>query len=225
MRTAQAMLISWFLVGCQASASAQSSVNTGNPGEATGEATVAGSAEASGQATTAASTPAPAPGRSSEGAISSMQKDLASNPSGQQGNAALLGARHGLGIVGTSSPSCTCLVVAVGNPDDPRFSWDGPPPQIDPSSQIVVALTSEGISCPGAAPGSLGASYWGYEVKGQNVVIVVESAKLGRPLTSGAIVPKPGPNGKILIRPKDGTVPYGLSNDGVSNLCQVWPPA
>lgn len=140
------------------------------------------------------------------------------------GGAALLGARHDLRLADVRRPPpCQCLAVAVGPAEDPAFFWEAGVPEIQPGRQIVVALSSEGIDCPGAAADSLGASYWGYEQRGAEVIVVVEQVQFGRPVTYGAIVPKPT-TGKVLIRPRTKGSPYGRPLSGDSNLCAVSVP-
>ncbi len=136
---------------------------------------------------------------------------------------ALLGARQGLRLTRTTPATCSCLSVALGEPKDAAFTWDTAPPTIDPSSQLVIALSSEGQECPGAPADSLGASYFGYEQRGADVVVWVETAKLGRPITSGAIIPKPDAQGRVLIRSVNQQSPYGRSNEGSRGDCPVWP--
>ena len=82
------------------------------------------------------------------------------------------------------------LKLGLGQPSDAAFRWKGTPPAIDPESQLIVGLSSEGMTCK-QPKGSLGASYWGYRRSGNDVVVFVESGVKGRPLTAGAIIPKP----------------------------------
>lgn len=139
-------------------------------------------------------------------------------PTGQQPatSAAMLGARHDLTATGNPAPACQCLVVLAGEPSRSGLAWSGTPPQIDPRTQLVVALTSDQVSCPTEVPR---ASYMGYEVRDANVVIQVEGAVAGRPLTQGAIVPRPMTGGKLLIESTSG-LPYGKPING-SGSCAV----
>jgi hypothetical protein len=136
---------------------------------------------------------------------------------------ALLGARHDVRLAGSAATTarCTCLAVSIGAASDAAFQWRGARPTIDPGAQLVVALGSEGISCDKAPADSLGASYWGYRVSGNDVVVVVETARAGRPVTHGAIVPKPGPSGRVLVAPLDAAVPYGRALAGSAAECAV----
>lgn len=137
-------------------------------------------------------------------------------PSGQAGApAAMLGARHDLTARGTT-PTCQCLVVLAGEPSRAGLSWSGSPPVIDAKTQLVVALTSDGVSCPVDVPR---ASYMGYEVRDADVVIRVEGAVAGRPLTQGAIVPRPTSGGKLIIE-SAAALPYGKPVSG-SGSCTV----
>jgi hypothetical protein len=137
---------------------------------------------------------------------------------------ALIGARQDLGYRGPPSTTCSCLAVALGQPGDPAFHWSGPVPKTDPNSEVVIALTSAGQSCPAAAPQSLGASYWGYEVVGSDVIVVVEPAMPGRPIASGAIIPRPVTGGQVYVRPSANTVPYGKGSTGAPR-CAIRLPA
>src|SRR5690606_11769422 len=98
---------------------------------------------------------------------------------------ALLGARRDLGYKGPKQAVCSCLAVELGQPDDPAFQWENGPPRIEPSRQLIVALSSEGVACD--AETGLGASYKGYLSRGDDVVIMVERAQQGIPVTSGAV--------------------------------------
>ena len=128
---------------------------------------------------------------------------------------ALLGARADLRLAsGQRRPTCRCLAVHTGAPSSPGFDWQVTEPSIYPETQIVVAFTSEGTGCDREPEGSLGASYWGYEIENADVVVVVEAARFGRPVTTGAIIPRPAPDGRVLIRPVRADVPYGQPLSG-----------
>jgi hypothetical protein len=134
--------------------------------------------------------------------------------------APLLGARQDLTYKGSTSPNCSCLAVVLGQASDPAFEWSGKAPETDRESQLVIALTSNGVTC--AATGAAGASYWGYEVIGQDVVVVVENAVPGRPVANGAIIPRPIGNGQVFVKPADKNVPYGTPPGGAAgDRCQI----
>jgi hypothetical protein len=141
-------------------------------------------------------------------------------PQQKPAEAALLGARQDLAYSGATTPRCKCLAVAVGQPTDSSFQWTSSRPTIDQNSQVVLALTSSGVSCD--AGGDLApASYWGYEIVGQDVVVGVEAAKPGRPIAQGAIIPRPAAGGQIYVRPVTGDVPYGRPTTGQGDRCAV----
>lgn len=139
------------------------------------------------------------------------------------GPTALLGARHDLRLAASvTQPTCTCVAAAVGLPDSPSFAWEDGKPALDPSSQQVMALRSEGIQCSAEIPkDTLGASYWGYKVKGNDVIVIVENARFGRPITGGAIIPKPQPGGHVYLQPASRKVPYGRPLPGGGSRCQL----
>lgn len=134
---------------------------------------------------------------------------------------ALLGARHDLNYATEPKEDCRCLAVAAGQPNDARFSWEAAVPLLDQTSQLVVALTSQSISCSKAKKDSLGASYQGYEVEGDDVIVIVEEAKAGRPLTAGGIVPRPTGQGALFVRPASNDLPYGKSLSTGERRCRL----
>lgn len=139
---------------------------------------------------------------------------------------AMLGARHDLNYAGEPSEACTCLAVAVGQPNDSRFSWEAAVPVLEPSTQLVVAMSSQSIECAKAKKNTLGASYQGYIREGDDVVVIVEEARSGRPLTSGGIIPRPSGAGRLLLRPASKTLPYGKQpGGGASCLLPTGKPA
>ena len=133
---------------------------------------------------------------------------------------ALLGARHDLNYAGSKTPTCQCLAVALsGKADDPSFQWELGAPHLDPSTQLVIAFSSNGVSCDSPPTGTLGASYQGYTIDGNDVVVSVEPLGEGRPLTSGAIIPRPSANGSVLIEPA-GAV-YGKPLENKAKRCKL----
>jgi hypothetical protein len=138
------------------------------------------------------------------------------------GGFALLGARQDLAFRGPATKKCQCLSVALGQPRDASFEWAAGVPSTDPGSQLVIAISSE--SCPAAGESAPGASYWGYKADGPNVVVVVEHAVPGRPIASGAIIPKPLGDGQVYIEPVSKKVAYGKATDGGATRCLVGNP-
>jgi hypothetical protein len=133
---------------------------------------------------------------------------------------ALLGARHDLNYTGSKTPTCQCLAVALSDQaQDPAFQWELGAPHLEPSTQLVIAFTSNGVSCDSPPGGTLGASYQGYAVDGNDVVVSVEALGEGRPLTSGAIIPRPLGTGSVVIEPA-GAV-YGKPLDGKGKRCKL----
>ncbi len=123
---------------------------------------------------------------------------------------ALLGARHDLMPAQGAPQPCACLAVAVGQPSSSQLVWTGARPVTDPASQTVIALGSDGVPCTEAGPG---ASYMGYVKEKGNVIVTVEAAVAGRPVTHGAIIPKPDSGGQIYVQPH-GKIPYGRGKGG-----------
>jgi hypothetical protein len=141
------------------------------------------------------------------------------------GEGPLLGARHDLSLAPDRAPlTCSCLKLGLGSPSEAAsaFRWKGTPPVIDQESQLIVGLTSEGMTC-NQPKGSLGASYWGYRRSGNDVVVFVESAVKGRPLTAGAIIPKPFGDGQVFAAPAFKHEPYGRGPNG-EKRCKLGNP-
>jgi hypothetical protein len=133
---------------------------------------------------------------------------------------ALLGARHDLNYTGSKTPTCQCLAVAMSDKvDDASFQWELGAPRLDPNTQWVLAFTSNGVSCDAPPAGTLGASYQGYAVDGNDVVVYVEALGEGRPMTNGAIIPRPIGNGSVFIEPA-GAI-YGKPLEGKAKRCKI----
>lgn len=141
-------------------------------------------------------------------------------------NRVLLGARHDLQLdAGKATASCQCLSVALGNAQSPGMAWSTDPPVIDAGTQLSIALSSAGQACKDEPKKSLGASYWGYRISGDNVVVLVEAARDGRPLTNGAIIPKPVGQGQVFVAPASKKLPYGRALAGDDKgLCKIGNP-
>jgi hypothetical protein len=84
-------------------------------------------------------------------------------------------------------------------------------------------LSSDGQTCKGEPKDSLGASYWGYRISGNDVVVLVEAAHGGRPLTSGAVIPKPVGPGQVYVAPASKKLPYGRPLTG-GGMCKIGNP-
>lgn len=139
------------------------------------------------------------------------------------GEYALLGARHDLGHAGPKTPSCACLAVALRDQaKDAAFVWELEAPRLEPSSQWIIALSSNDVPCDSPPTGTLGASYQGYVTEGNDVVVYVEALGEGRPMTNGAIIPRPKPTGSVFIEPTNGV--YGKPLDGKGKRCKLDPP-
>jgi hypothetical protein len=136
---------------------------------------------------------------------------------------ALFGARHDLSYAGPKSATCACLAVALrDHAKDTAFAWELEEPQLEPSSQWIVALTSNQVPCDESPSGTLGASYQGYVTDGNDVVIYVEALGEGRPMTNGAIIPRPKPNGGVFVESTNAI--YGKPLDGKSKRCKLPAP-
>jgi len=134
----------------------------------------------------------------------------------------LLGARSDLSlVVAHATAACACLKIAIGSASSSAFQWQGSAPKLDDDTQLAVALSSESMPCQKEPKGSSGASYWGYRISGNDVIVFVEGARAGRPRTAAAIIPKPIADGQVYVAPAKRKLPYGLPLDGGGAKCKV----
>jgi hypothetical protein len=148
-------------------------------------------------------------------------KQLAA-PSALAPDAVLLGARRDLSLVSAhESATCACLKVGIGAPQSLAFQWQSGAPHLSDDTQLAFAMSSENASCSGEPKGSSGASYWGYRISGNDVIVFIEGAREGRPRTSAAIIPKPVGDGKVYVAPAKKNFPYGRPLDGKGERCAV----
>ena len=200
-------LIFALVVGCQASVNADANVS-GEGAKGRAQAEMSGSAEGEGELR-----------RSSLSAAA--EQAAASDAASRR---VLLGARHDLKLAsGNGATRCQCLSVALGTAGDAGLGWSGSVPALDASTQLAIAFSSEGQACQDEPKQSLGASYWGYRLSGNDVVVLVEAARAGRPLTSGAIIPKPVGQGQVLVAPASSRIPYGRALEG-KGPCKIGNP-
>jgi hypothetical protein len=210
-------LIFGLLLGCQASVNADANVSgkgASAEGDADLHASASGEAEGQGEMTRAAAASSP---NGAVGASPSQTPSLSASR-------VLLGARHDLKLhAGNGTVACQCLSVALGGSHNSGMAWSAAPPDIDEGTQLSIALSSEGQACKDEPKTSLGASYWGYRLSGNDVVVLVEAAHGGRPQTSGAIIPKPVGPGQVYVAPASRKLPYGRPLQG-NGLCKIGNP-
>jgi len=134
----------------------------------------------------------------------------------------LLGARHDMSlVVAHANAACACLKAAIGSAGSAAFQWQGAVPRLNDDTQLAMALSSESMPCEKEPKGSSGASYWGYRISGNDVIVFVEGARAGRPRTGAAIIPKPVADGQVYIAPAKSKLPYGRPLDGKGAQCKL----
>lgn len=145
----------------------------------------------------------------------------AAQPLNEPKTTALLGVRHDL-MLGPEphEARCSCLSVELGRPADKRFFWAGGAPDI-PADSVVIAVGSRGITCPGGDPDDKRRrpSISAVDQEDGDIIVEIEDLPPGRPLASGAIIPRPMGKGSIYIRPHKNNRVYGR-NPGVQR-CRV----
>ncbi len=153
---------------------------------------------------------------------------LATDPTAPSQSPDFIGATPDLSLApaATRAATCACVAVVVGAPSDPAFAWRGAVPTAGDTA-LALAITGEGVACeppakrgkhgkPGAMPTP---SLAGVEREGEDVIVTLEAAHPGRPLVHGALIPKPGPKGAIVVRGR-GAVPFGRAAAG-GKVCRV----
>ena len=153
--------------------------------------------------------------------VESMFSDQESNA--DQFKFPLNGVRHDLTLQAKGKPTtrCTCLDVAIGTPGDPRFVWAGRRPRVS-GKDMVVALRTQGSNCP-SGPDKRRPSIQGVDTRGDDVTILVEELPYDRPQALGAIIVKPGHQGRLYVRAantKRTKLPYARAKNG-SNICYI----
>jgi hypothetical protein len=138
---------------------------------------------------------------------------------------ALFGARHDFTVKDPSgSIACKCVAALLGPPSSGKLEWRGEMPKTKPETQLVVALVPDSGECGGAPKGAGGASYWGYRVEGNDVIVLLEDWKSARPRTLGAIIPKPPAGGQVYLGPVSRNLPYGTPVSGNGSRCALGNP-
>ena len=138
---------------------------------------------------------------------------------------ALFGARHDFTVKDASgATACRCVSALLGPPSSGKLEWRGEMPKTKPETQLVIALVPGSAECAGAPKGSGGASYWGYRVEGNDVIVLLEDWKTSRPRTLGAIVPKPAVGGQVYLSPVSRALPYGAPASGAGTRCALGNP-
>lgn len=138
---------------------------------------------------------------------------------------ALFGARHDFMVKDASGAiACRCVSALLGPPSSGKLEWQAEMPKTKPETHLVVALVPGTGDCPGAPTGAGGASYWGYRLEGNDVVVLLEDWKPARPRPMGAIIPKPSPEGQVYLAPVSPTLPYGGPANGPGARCALGNP-
>lgn len=136
---------------------------------------------------------------------------------------ALLGARHDLNYNGPKTPACQCLAVTLQDrATHESLQWELDVPRVEPTTQWIIALSSSDVECASPPQGTLGASYQGYSIDGNDVVVYVEALGAGRPMTSGAVIPRPQGGGSVFVEAA-GAI-YGKPLGGKGKRCKITPP-
>lgn len=134
-----------------------------------------------------------------------------------------VGVRHDLSLAPSPQRKerCSCLAVEVGEPRDPRFQWAAGAPEIGPDA-IAIALSARGVPCPDGAPDEdkRRASISAVDQDGNDIIVEIEELPPGRPLATGAVIPRPAPGGAIYVRGRTPQVPYARAPGGAR--CKVF---
>jgi hypothetical protein len=98
----------------------------------------------------------------------------------------------------------------LGDAKSPQFFWMGSPPRVDEDA-TVIAIGAQGVSCPGGNPDEhrRRPSISAVDQENDDIIVEIEDLPEGRPLASGAVIPKPGPRGGVYVKPSEPSVFYG----------------
>jgi hypothetical protein len=119
------------------------------------------------------------------------------------------------------TPACSCLAVAYGASNDPRFLWQAGSPR-GGANTIAIAISGD-LDCSatdakGRRPAKPSIAGVGHE--GDDIVLTIEGAEGGRPVVLGAIAVRSAATGAILIRAKS-PLPYGTPVGARSGVCRI----
>jgi hypothetical protein len=134
-----------------------------------------------------------------------------------------VGVRHDLALAPSPQRKerCSCLAVEVGEARDPRFQWAAGAPEIG-ADAIAIALSARGVPCPDGAPDEdkRRASISAVDQDGNDIIVEIEELPPGRPLATGAVIPRPAPGGAIYVKGRTPQVPYARAPGGAR--CRVF---
>lgn len=156
-------------------------------------------------------------------------QSFAEGEAGAADGAPLFGARHDVRVKSTAdATACRCVGALLGPPTMSQVEWQSGVPRTIPEKQLFLALAPES-DCKGAPAGTEGASYWGYRVQGNDVVVFLESfrpsaRKPAPPRTIAAIIPKPPAGGQVYLAPLTGGLPFGAALNGKEARCALGNP-
>ena len=87
---------------------------------------------------------------------------------------------------------------------------------------MAIALSARGVDCPGGLQDEekRRPSISAVDQEGNDVIIEVEELPEGRPLATGAVIPKPAAGGAIYVKGRGGAVPY--ARPGAGGPCKVY---
>ncbi|KYF70531.1 hypothetical protein [Sorangium cellulosum] len=141
----------------------------------------------------------------------------------ERGAASWVGVRHDLALASAASRKerCNCLAVEVAEAGDPRFQWAAGAPETG-ADTLAVALSARGVSCPGgpADEERRRPSISAVDQEGNDIVIEVEELPPGRPIATGAVIPRPAAGGAIYVKARSAAVPYARAAGGAR--CKVY---
>jgi hypothetical protein len=135
---------------------------------------------------------------------------------------AFLGVRHDLMLSDAPHQArCNCLAVEAGPAGHAAFFWTGGNPPDIGADALAVAISAKGVECLGGDPNEAKRrpSISAVDQENDDVIIEIEDLPEGRPLASGAIIPKPGPKGSVYVRPQNARVIY--AKGAFAGRCKV----
>jgi hypothetical protein len=118
-----------------------------------------------------------------------------------------------------SGPSCTCLALAYGPPDDPRFDWK-PGTRKREQGTFAIAISGDVECPPGRTTYLPKPSIAAVAYSGGEIVLTIEAAGQGKPMVRGVVGEQPSTGGAIVVRSR-GDVPFGTPLGQASGSCRI----
>ncbi len=132
------------------------------------------------------------------------------------------GVRPALRIATPIPSICDCIAVEAGHPSSSQFIWNTGTPE-SKTDDFAFAIESLEKPCQNPLNQLDRYSIQGVEQVGADTVVTLEGSSTKSPYVHGAIVPKPGLGGKVLVKWKRQNKSNDLkSKENSEYSCEAW---